>query len=68
MGVSFFEMLTPFSFFFPHNGCLLGNMGKNEKTNIWSMSLHSVKPSIIIGFTGFKLARGGATHKPFLFW
>jgi hypothetical protein len=31
MGVSFFEMLTPFSFFFPHNGCLLGNMGKNEK-------------------------------------
>jgi hypothetical protein len=30
MGVSFFEMLTPFSFFFPHNGCLLGIMGKNE--------------------------------------
>jgi hypothetical protein len=65
MGTSFFEMLTPFSFFFPHNGSLLGIMGKNE--NIWRMSLHSVKPSII-GFTGFKLARGGATHKPFLFW
>jgi hypothetical protein len=30
-------------------------MGKNEKIKILSMSLHSVKPSII-GFTGFKLA------------
>jgi hypothetical protein len=67
MGVSFFEMLTPFSFFFPHNGSLLDIMGKNEKISILSMSLHSVKPSII-GFTGFKLARGGATHKPLLFW